>query len=322
MPVPSSIASLSTTASANPPLGGTPALPEMDDHIRQAYAFIAALRDGKLDASAVSVFMLTVLNDADAAAARATLGAAGLGANTFTGAQTLPGNATNPLHAMPLQQATGRLIGVRVFTTADSGSTYAPTTGATSVIVQAVGGGGAGGGLSATGVGEVSLSLGGGAGAYGVSRFTSGFSGATLTIGSGGTPAIGASGGNGGTTSFGALLSCPGGPGAGVGLAVSSAQNFSSVGSPYAAPPSGANISQSLGVGKPGVICLNGWGYLAGSGADSPLGSGGQGLGGSEAARAGSGYGSGGSGVANDASSAARAGGAGSPGAIIVWEYT
>lgn len=51
MPVPSSIASLSTTASANPPAGNTPALPEMDDHIRQAYAFIAALRDDKQDKS-------------------------------------------------------------------------------------------------------------------------------------------------------------------------------------------------------------------------------------------------------------------------------
>lgn len=78
MPVPSSIASLSTTRDSNPPAGNTPALPEMDDHIRQAYAFIAALRDGKLDASAVSDFMLTVLNDVDAAAARATLGALGL----------------------------------------------------------------------------------------------------------------------------------------------------------------------------------------------------------------------------------------------------
>lgn len=239
----------------------------------------------------------------------------------MTGALVLPGNAVNALEAMPLQQATGRLLAVRVFTTANTGQTYTPTAGTTSVIVQAVGGGGAGGGVSATGVGQTSLSLGGGAGAYGISRYSSGFSGVMLTIGSGGAPAIGASGGNGGTTSFGALLSCPGGPGAGVGLAVSSAQNFSSVGSPYAAPPSGANISQSLGVGKPGVICLNGWGYLAGSGADSPLGSGGQGIGGSGAVRAGSGYGSGGSGVANDASSAAREGGAGAPGVIIVWEY-
>lgn len=97
MPVPTTIASLSTTASANPPAGNTPALPEMDDHIRQAYAFIAALRDGKLDASAVSAFMLTVLNDVDAAAARATLGAVGLSGNeTVAGIKTFSSSPVVP----------------------------------------------------------------------------------------------------------------------------------------------------------------------------------------------------------------------------------
>lgn len=100
MPVPSSIASLSTTASANPPAGNTPALPEMDDHIRQAYAFIRSVSDsvsGKLDASAVSAFMLTLLNDADAAAARATLGAVGLAGNeTVAGVKAFSSSPTAP----------------------------------------------------------------------------------------------------------------------------------------------------------------------------------------------------------------------------------
>ena len=89
MPVPASLASLSTTAGSNPPSGGENPFPELNDHIQFAYACLATLRDGKLDASTVSAFMLTVLNDADAATARATLGAVGL-----TGDQTVAGVKT------------------------------------------------------------------------------------------------------------------------------------------------------------------------------------------------------------------------------------
>lgn len=268
-----------------------------------------------------STTVQAALQELDTEVNAALNGKASLGANTFTGAQTLPGNAINPLEAMPLQQATGRLLAVRVFTIANTGQTYAPTAGTTSVVVQAVGGGGAGGGTPATGTGQTALSNGGSPGSYGASRYTTGFSGVLLTIGAGGTPVTGGNGGNGGTTSFGALLSCPGGEGSGAGIAVSSAQNFSAVSQPLPSPPSGANLFTHLGFAKPGVLCLNGWGYFAGSGGDTLLGSGGQGFGGSFAAQNGSGYGSGGGGVANDASQAAKAGGKGAPGVIIVWEY-
>lgn len=89
MPVPASLASLSTTAGSNQPSGGENPFPDLDDHLRFAYACIATLRDGKLDASTVSAFMLTVLNDADAATARTTLGAVGL-----TGNETVAGTKT------------------------------------------------------------------------------------------------------------------------------------------------------------------------------------------------------------------------------------
>ena len=105
MPVPASINDLSTTAASNSPGGGENPFPDLDNYIRAHASFIATLRDGKLNASTVSAFMLTVLNDADAATARTTLGAASTGANTFTGAQTLAGNAVNPLEAVPKQQA-------------------------------------------------------------------------------------------------------------------------------------------------------------------------------------------------------------------------
>ena len=73
MPVPASINDLSTTAGSNSPPGSeSPAT--IDDYLRTHASFIAQLRDGKLAASAVSAFGLTLIDDADAAAARATLG--------------------------------------------------------------------------------------------------------------------------------------------------------------------------------------------------------------------------------------------------------
>lgn len=89
MPVPASINDLSTTAGSNSPGGGENPFPDLDNHIRALASFIAVLRDGKLDASTVSAYMLTVLNDADAATARTTLGAVGL-----TGSETVAGTKT------------------------------------------------------------------------------------------------------------------------------------------------------------------------------------------------------------------------------------
>lgn len=89
MPVPSSLASLSTTPGSNSPGGGENPFPELDDHIRQGYAFTAQLRDQKLNSSAVSAYMLTVLDDANAGAARTTLGAVGnTGNETIAGVKT------------------------------------------------------------------------------------------------------------------------------------------------------------------------------------------------------------------------------------------
>lgn len=47
MAVPSTLASLSTTPSSNPPGGTENPFPELDDHLRQIYSFTALLRDQK-----------------------------------------------------------------------------------------------------------------------------------------------------------------------------------------------------------------------------------------------------------------------------------
>lgn len=120
--------------------------------------------------------------------------------------------ATRSMHAMQLGQAVGRLIGVKVFT---ASGTYTPTEGTTSVIVEAQGGGGAGGGTPVTAGGQTAISASGGSGSYGIGRYTTGFaSGVPVTVGVGGTSTVAGAGGNGGTSSFGALLSAYGGNGA------------------------------------------------------------------------------------------------------------
>lgn len=211
----------------------------------------------------------------------------------------------------------GRLLNIQIFT---SNSTYTPTPGTKSVIVEAAGGGGGGGGTFNTGSGQRACAGGGGAGGAGRARFTSGFSGVAVTIGQGGTGGAAntnSAGGAGGSTSFGSLLVCTGGGGG----------TFSS---PWGIPihttgglsglPSGVNISQyACSPGRSGYYSNNGW--LSCEGTSSPFGRGGQQAGGTSVGFAAVGYGCGGGGAVTGDSAAGQVGGAGSNGVVIVWEY-
>ncbi len=107
----------------------------------------------------------------------------------------------------------GRLLNTQTFTAT---GTYTATAGTNFVIVEQIGAGGASGAISATASNQNSITCPGSNGVYAKAKFTSGFNGALVSIGAGGQPRLG-NGFDGGNTSFGSLLVCPGGTGSLVG---------------------------------------------------------------------------------------------------------
>ncbi|MDF7627731.1 phage tail protein [Erwiniaceae bacterium L1_55_4] len=231
------------------------------------------------------------------------------------------GPATQSNHALQLGQATGRQIGDPIILTATG--TYTPSSSLVKYVeveLYAAGGGAAGVPAYASSTGSV-----GGGGSAGtwvkfripVSLITSGI---TVTIGSAGAAGAlgGGSGSAGGLSSFGSLVSCPGGLGSGYSSSTS-AINAGGADSPLAATiaSSVTVIATSRGApGNPGYLSSinSGSGGIGGS---SPLGSSGYG----SPAVAASGFGAGGVGArAISSDTAAKAGGAGSPGICIIRE--
>ena len=208
----------------------------------------------------------------------------------------------------------GRLINVQVFAAAGT-STYTPTVGTNSVVVEVQGGGASGGGAAATGATQSSAGTPGTSGSYGKGRFTSAFAGVTVTVGAGGVAgAAGASGNNGGSSSFGALLTAPGGNLGTFGVA--STPPFAGF---VVAAPAVATGGTIINVqGSQGVIALV---LTASTASNSQGGSSvfGPGLTGNGVAAVSPG--TGGPGAANTQSLAAAAGGAGKSGIVVVWEY-
>lgn len=210
------------------------------------------------------------------------------------------------------------LIGVQVKTAT---GIYTPTAGTRSVIVELVGGGGGSGGTSATGAGTISATGGGGAGGYTRGRFTSAFSGVTVTIGAGG--AAGASGagvgGNGGASSFGALLACNGGVGSSGRGAFT--PPWLAVGGGGGAVTTAGNISDGRGADGGSAISLGTGDSVSGVGAGSAFGAGGTATGATGAGVAATTKGAGGGGAFTGVSAAAQVGGAGAAGLAIIYEY-
>ncbi len=229
------------------------------------------------------------------------------------------GNTTNPdTGGANWTDVFGGLVNIQVFT---ASGTYTPTPGTRAVMVRAVGGGASGTSTTATGGTTWSSGNGGQAGSYGEGYYTSGFSGATVTIGAGGAAPTASNTSNaGGTTSFGALLSCPGGAAGPSNLTLSTGTNY--VNTVLQTMPSASGGLLTI-PGEPGAAAFStGSQTGSGRGGNSPLGTGGMPVSNlNSPGNAGQGYGSGGSGATCGISQPVQAGGAGAPGVVIVFEY-
>lgn len=230
-------------------------------------------------------------------------------------------NGTNSQLYDALMTATpGRLLAVRVFT---SDTLVSKTAGAKKWKIKAVGGGGGSSAAVATGVGQTSMSNGGGAGAYaeGIYDVTA-INSLQVTIGAGGTAGTSSStyGGDGGTTSVGTLISCPGGK---AGLPAGPAiPPFQPVANANTNSPTGWNIFGVSGLGSAAGFAISTDVTIGSRGSDGLMGVGGAVQTINNPAVTGGGWGSGASGCSNGPSQSLRNGAAGRPGIVIIEEYS
>lgn len=196
----------------------------------------------------------------------------------------------------------GLYLNTQTFTSSGS---YTPSAGTSFIVVELVGGGG-GGGAAGT---SSARGSGGGGGGYARKKITSGFNGATVTVGAAGAGGVSmGAGGAGGTSSFGALVSATGGAGG----------NAETTG--YTNPTNGGSGSGGDLNLYGDYAQLSGWGGVSGKGGNSFFGEGAkpQAING-VAGLVGVGYGAGGSAAIGNGSM--WNGGAGTAGIVIIHEY-
>lgn len=213
----------------------------------------------------------------------------------------------------------GRLLNVQVFY---NSWTYTATPGTKKVIVEMVGGGGGSAGSRAAGSGQVAVGGAGGAGSYAKGSFTQNFNGVQVTVGTkgaGGTVS-GPYASDGGTSSFGSLISAPGGA-AGQPAGPTSSFPFSTVATVVSAGANGANIIGTPGQGASASVVVNASVVIESPGGSSQFGAGGFITAFNAKGVNGSGYGAGGGPSKVNGGNAAVAGGDGAPGLVIIWEY-
>jgi hypothetical protein len=166
----------------------------------------------------------------------------------------------------------GTLVAIR---TINASGNYVPTPGARNADVTISAGGGGGGGAAATSSSTCSAATGGGSGAYARAWIPLTQTSYAVVIGVPGSLPAGANGGDGGVSSFGSLISCPGGSGGNVGNALAApfftaptqATTFATINAP-AVPIE----NQATGGGESGIALGIGPGQSAGGrGGTNPM---------------------------------------------------
>lgn len=242
--------------------------------------------------------------------------------SVFTAAGEVPSVADNNSmrDALASLYNGGRIINVRAFT---SSGTFTRSPGATSGIIDILGGGAGGAGSTPTSASQASVAPGGGSGAYGRHVFAGNMPASqAYTIGAGGTGGgPGAVGGAGGATTFGALTA----PGAPAPAAAGTGPIPIMIGGGLGAPvATGCNVFNGAGQsGNPAfALALNA--LVGGNGGGTPFGSGANPLISASAnGPASVSRGGGGAGATNGASAGAGfSGGNGGAGLIIVMEWS
>lgn len=203
--------------------------------------------------------------------------------------------------------------------------TYTPTAGMKYCIVEVIGGGGGGGGAVSGSTGTVGVAGGGAAGGYARKTISAATVGASkaVTIGAGGAGGGAGAGVAGGTSSFGAIISVPGG----------SPGDFATAGTVSAAPSNIGTIPTGGDINCIGGASTAGSGFIIGTDALVVSCGGGSsiyGCGGPAGAGTGSlvylgnngtNYGAGGGGSAILDAINVASGGNGADGVVIVTEY-
>jgi len=254
-------------------------------------------------------------------------GAAGTGTRLLKGdsGKVLTMGTSVPSWQTPASSSgSGSLIKVTYLTSTTQLTNQSLDANTTAILVKMVGGGGAGAGVNGA---ASAAGGGGGAGGY-LEKYITGISSSTkysFNCGAGGTGVSAADGNNGDSTQFTILsVSYKAGGGKG-GKYLAGGGKTSAMGG-----AGGTSVNGNINAGgAPGgwTWVRNGEQASSGAGGSSPFGGGGIGIAytdnvaGSSVGYAANGNGAGGGGACNGTTATARAGGNGSPGLIIIYEY-